>query len=289
MKNNELFQIGEVSRLFHVSVSILRHYDKIGLLKPEYTDEETGYRYYSTRQFECLNTIRYLRALDLPLEQISDFLQNRDTDHIAELLRRQKEEVKRRKQELELIERKIDNRLSQLEDAAASELNVLKIVEKPARRVAAVKTKLTPRNYLDLEQSIRQLEAGEENTVVFLGKVGVGISAKHLMQRRYLPYDMVFVILDEEDQFRGETLLLEPELCVTVRFQGSHERAPEYYGKMMDYIAENGYEVRGFSKELTMIDYGLTDDTSKFVTEIQIPVRGVSAAAAPRRRTDRCL
>ena len=35
MKNSELFQIGEVSRLFHISVSILRHYDRIGLLKPE--------------------------------------------------------------------------------------------------------------------------------------------------------------------------------------------------------------------------------------------------------------
>lgn len=272
MKNNELFQIGEVSRLFHVSVSILRHYDKIGLLKPEYTDQETGYRYYSTRQFECLNTIRYLRALDMPLEQISEFLQNRDTDFMAELLRRQKEEVKRRQQELLLIERKIDNRLGQLEDALASELDVLKVTEKPARRLASVKTKLTPTSYLDLEQSIRQLEAREENTVVFLGKVGVGISAEHLVQRRYLPYDLVFVILDEEDHFRGETMLLEPETCVVMRFQGSHERAPEYYGKMMNYIEENGYTVSGFSKELTMIDYGLTNDTSKFVTEIQIPV-----------------
>ncbi|MDO4305440.1 MAG: MerR family transcriptional regulator [Eubacteriales bacterium] len=272
MKDNELFQIGEVSRLFHVSVSILRHYDKIGLLKPEYVDEETGYRYYSTRQFECLNTIRYLRALDLPLEQISGFLQNRDTDHIAELLRHQKEEVRRRMQELELIERKINNRLVQLEDAADSELDVIKIVKKPSRRVAAVKKKLTPRNYLDLEQSIRQLEAEEENTVVFLGKVGVGISAEHLKIRQYLPYDMVFVILDEEDQFRGETLLLEPETCVTIRFQGSHERAAGYYDKMLDYIEGQGYLVSGFSKELTMIDYGLTNDTSKFVTEIQIPV-----------------
>lgn len=272
MKNNELFQIGEVSRLFHVSVSILRHYDKIGLLKPEYTDEETGYRYYSTRQFECLNTIRYLRALDMPLEQISGFLQNRDTDHIEELLRRQKEEVERRKQNLEIIERKIDNRLRQLEDALTSRLNVIRIEEKPARRIATVKHKLTPRNYLDLEQSIRQLEAEEENTVVFLGKVGVGLQAEHLQKRQYLPYDMVFVILDEEDQFHGETMAVEPETCVTLRFQGCHDQAAQYYEKMMDYIEENGYEIDGFSKELTMIDYGLTDDTSKFVTEIQIPV-----------------
>ncbi|MEI3190543.1 MAG: MerR family transcriptional regulator [Lachnospiraceae bacterium] len=40
----------------------LRHYEKAGLLCPEHTDQETGYRYYSVRQFEVLNTIRYLRA-----------------------------------------------------------------------------------------------------------------------------------------------------------------------------------------------------------------------------------
>ena len=74
-QKKELFRIGEVSKLFHISVGILRHYDKMGLLKPEYTDQETGYRYYGIRQFECLNTIRYLRLLDMPLEEIGDFLE----------------------------------------------------------------------------------------------------------------------------------------------------------------------------------------------------------------------
>ena len=133
MENNELFQIGEVSRLFHISVSILRYYDKIGLVKPEYTDPDTGYRYYSTRQFECLNTIRYLRALDMPLEKISTFLQNRNIDSIHELLQKQKEEVGRRRQELSLIERKIDNRLMQITDALSSRLDQIKVVQKPAR------------------------------------------------------------------------------------------------------------------------------------------------------------
>lgn len=100
MEDKGLFQIGQVSKLFHISVSILRYYDKIGLVQPEYTDPDTGYRYYSTRQFECLNTIRYLRALDMPLEKISLFLQNRNIDSIHGLLLKQKEEVKRRRQEL---------------------------------------------------------------------------------------------------------------------------------------------------------------------------------------------
>ena len=45
----DLYQIGEVARLFHLSISLLRHYDKTGLVTPEYTDPNTGYRYYSIR------------------------------------------------------------------------------------------------------------------------------------------------------------------------------------------------------------------------------------------------
>ena len=36
----ELFQIGEVAKLYHVSVGTLRHYEQAGLLKPEYTDPD---------------------------------------------------------------------------------------------------------------------------------------------------------------------------------------------------------------------------------------------------------
>ena len=69
----ELFTIGEVAKLFDVNIRTLRYYDGIGLLKPERTDPESGYRYYSTRQFERLNTIKYLRALNMHIEKISDF------------------------------------------------------------------------------------------------------------------------------------------------------------------------------------------------------------------------
>ena len=58
-----LFRIGDVAKLFHLSISSLRYYEKLDLLVPEYTDPKSGYRYYSTRQFEVLNTLRYLRAI----------------------------------------------------------------------------------------------------------------------------------------------------------------------------------------------------------------------------------
>lgn len=54
MSDQELFRIGEVAKMYHMSVGTLRHYEQMGLLQPEYTDPATGYRYYSVRQFEQL-------------------------------------------------------------------------------------------------------------------------------------------------------------------------------------------------------------------------------------------
>lgn len=104
MDRKGLFSIGEVSKLFHISVSSLRHYEDVGLLYPKYTSPDTGYRYYGTEQFEVLNTIRYLRALDMPLTEIEDFLKNRDISNIEEKLMQQKKIVLEKQQELQRIE-----------------------------------------------------------------------------------------------------------------------------------------------------------------------------------------
>lgn len=90
LDKSKLFSIGDVAGLFNLSTGTLRHYETLGLITPEYTDPDTGYRYYSVRQFEPLNTVRYLRMLDMPLGSIGDFLQNRDVDVIEQKLRRQR-------------------------------------------------------------------------------------------------------------------------------------------------------------------------------------------------------
>lgn len=273
MDKRGLFQIGDVAKLFHLSVGSLRHYEKAGLLSPEYIDPETGYRYYSTRQFEVLNTIRYLRVLDMPLTQIAEFLKNRDVEHIQELLQAQKETVAKKKRELEIIEKKIDNRLSMLQDALNSELDMIRLVSFPKRRIAVIRDSLAPRSYLDLEVQIRQLEGQQKDALVFLGKIGVGITKEKLLANQYEQYDLVFLLLDPEDEYEGEVQVVPEEVCAALRFCGSHQEAPAQYEKLLAYVREQGLEIAGAAKEITMIDYGITNDTSRFVTEIQIPVR----------------
>lgn len=152
---NELFSIGEISKLFNIDVRLLRHYDKISLLKPESVDEKNGYRYYSTRQFECLNTIRYLRSLNMPLPKIREFFENRDDKKMLEILEEQKHQVEEERKRLDQIERKIENRLLQIEDAAQTDLDKIEECTLKDREIAVLKKELSISD--DLEQPIREL------------------------------------------------------------------------------------------------------------------------------------
>ena len=273
MDKEQLFSIGEVARLFHMSVSSLRHYESIGLLSPEYINPDSGYRYYSTRQFEVLNTLRYLRALDMPLPEIADFLQNRDAETIEQKLRQQKAVVEQKLAELSRIERKIDHRLSQLQDAKSARLDEIELIQTPACRIVWMEDALYLKSFLDMEPSIRRLEQSQREAVVFLGKVGVGISKEHLEAGQFSRYDCAFLLLDREDRFDGETHKLPEALCARIRFRGSHPQSGAAYEKLLAFLRAHHFTISGFSREVTLIDNGLTDDPGKFVTELSIPVR----------------
>ena len=170
MSGRDLFSIGEVARMFHLSPGTLRHYETLGLLTPEYTDPATGYRYYSTRQFEVLNTIRYLRTLDLPLGQIGDFLRDRDVDRMEDKLRRQRETVIRRQEELRRVQCKIENRLDQLRSARERPLEEIRREPLHPCRMVWLKRTLRVESFLDLEEPIRTLEQSQEEGLVFLAR-----------------------------------------------------------------------------------------------------------------------
>lgn len=69
-----MFRIGLFAQVCQVSVSALRYYDEIGLLKPQQVDRYTGYRYYTADQAPRLNRIISLKELGLSLEDIDRLL-----------------------------------------------------------------------------------------------------------------------------------------------------------------------------------------------------------------------
>ena len=273
MAERELFQIGEVARMYHLSVGTLRHYERIGLLAPERTDPATGYRYYSARQLEQLTSIRYLRALDMPLEEITAYMNDRDVDNAAASLRRQKALIARKKQELDRIERKIDHRLARLEEVCHAELDCIRLEQQPALRIVCRQETVEFHSYLWLERSIRKLEQNQKVPLSYIGKVGVGIPQERLLAGETARYELVFVVLDDEDEYDGEVLTLPEGLCAVVRFRGSHENVAGHYAALLRYFREHQLKPAGFSREITLIDDCISADPGQYVTEIRIPVK----------------
>ena len=65
-----MFRIGEFSKLTKTTVKALRYYDEIDLLKPEFVDEETNYRFYTTKQLVKLHKIQSFRQIGLSIDEI---------------------------------------------------------------------------------------------------------------------------------------------------------------------------------------------------------------------------
>ena len=266
----ELFTVGELSKLFSMNIRTLRYYDQVGILKPEMTDNKTGYRYYSTRQFERLNTIKYLRALDMPIEKIAHFFDNKDPETMVELLRGQQADISCKIAGLQTISRKIDNRLTQIQDAVCSSMNIIRIRHLEKRAVLSLRKEI-PRG-TDLEYPIRELERlNALSPAMFLGKVGVSISADDLRNRKFDRFSEIFVFVEDEDRYEGNLEYQKEQDYLTIRFSGTHVKSDDSYNLLLDFMEKENLRMTGSSVEITLIDSGLTNNQSEFVTELQIP------------------
>ena len=264
------FTIGEFSRLLDIKIATLRYYDEIGLLRPAFTDENNNYRYYSTEQFERLNSIKYLRALDLPINELLDFFDYREIDTLIEMLEKQKAEIARKKRELEIIEKKINRRLERIDDAVNTALDTISEVKLPEMRAAYLR-----HDYVlgdDIEFPISELRTMFGiNRDIFLGKIGISISSSNIKSENFNQYSGIFMLIEEEDKIEAPTITFPSRNYLRIRFKGTHMDAAYYYKKLLSYMKKKHYKLIGDSIEITLIDYGITNDLDKYVTEILLP------------------
>ena len=80
------FSVGEAAKAVHTTSETLRHYDRIGLVKPSKKDEWTNYRYYTEPDIVRLNTVRALQLMDLSLQEIKKVLEYDDLEKIVDFL-----------------------------------------------------------------------------------------------------------------------------------------------------------------------------------------------------------
>ncbi len=76
--------VKQVSDLTGISVRMLHHYDKIGLLKPS-SITDSGYRLYGDESLDTLQQILFFKELDIPLKKISEIIAGPQYDKMQTL------------------------------------------------------------------------------------------------------------------------------------------------------------------------------------------------------------
>lgn len=94
MPSNHTASIGHAARMAGLTTKALRHYDRIGLLRPAVVDPATGYRRYAHQQLDQARLIRRLRDIEMPLDEIGGVLAQPGT--LAEALARHRRRIEAR-------------------------------------------------------------------------------------------------------------------------------------------------------------------------------------------------
>lgn len=71
---SNLLSIGEFSKISGVSIKSLRYYDRLGVLRPAYVNEDNGYRYYRLKQMYLLDSIIFCIDTGIPLRKLKNYL-----------------------------------------------------------------------------------------------------------------------------------------------------------------------------------------------------------------------
>lgn len=137
-----MLKIRDFARLAEVSMTTLRYYDEIGLLKPVHVDPETGYRFYTMDQLPYLHRILALKELGLGLTQIGEILdEGVSAEALQGMLRLRQAQLQQHIQaEQEQLVR-IEARLLSLEQGSC--LPTYEVVLKAVRPITGISLNLT--------------------------------------------------------------------------------------------------------------------------------------------------
>lgn len=274
-----MFRIGEFSRIAQVSGRLLRYYDEIGLLSPEFTDPQTGYRYYSAHQLPRLNRILVLKELGLSLEQVARLLdQHTSNDEIRGMLTLRKAQIERTVQEEMVRFRDIESRLQQLDtQGQIQEYNVV-LKSVPAQNY------LSFREMLPGMEAIRRLVkrivvvvppiAGKNN----LSTIAIIIHSP-LYEPEVLDVEVGYLLtgtMPKRVVLPEERVLTTRELpaidtMATIVHVGPVNESHGSYGILANWLEANQYQIVGTGREI-MMQLPLPGNEDEVVMELQLPV-----------------
>ncbi|CUO00238.1 MULTISPECIES: MerR family transcriptional regulator [Clostridium] len=267
------FSIGEIAKIHNVSVQTLRHYDKIGLLTPSYINKETGYRYYSSKDFVIIDLIKQCKSMGLSLDEIKDIIHNYTSlDSILDIMKKQKDIIDKKINELNTIKNNISFLEKRINESLEEGINVIFIKEYPKREF--IKYNNTNRFTVEFEINLSKALADAERKYNNFNKELAFVTSfndfrrddKTIYKAMMLSFtDMISI--DEKEKF-----IIPKGKYLTINFDDDYKDTKKYYTKIMNYIRENNIKVKGDFYEIYAMTRVGNDGREKSLGKLQIEV-----------------
>lgn len=271
----DYLSITEMAKLRDLTTETLRHYDRIGLFKPEYVDPITNYRYYSSAQFEILGTIKELRQLGMSLDDIAEYFNDRNLEKSTRILKEQHELLKKEIKEKTVLEKTLRRKLSFI-----NKINAIQKVGVPTFKVMPQRFMIT---HGKLYRDSRQIVMGQTELEKYLSVKAPVLATDRMAYYTTenifaAPYGKVFgiapmIFCDPEEIKKSMEIHLIPSgRYACIYYNGSIYPDKENFDKLKKFISDNGCTVSGNIYIQHIIDVTLTSRPSEKMIEMQVPV-----------------
>ncbi|MGI5998818.1 MAG: MerR family transcriptional regulator [Lutispora sp.] len=270
--------IGQMAQLNHVSEQTLRYYDKLGLLKPNEVDKETGYRYYSIKQSARLDMIQYMKSLGMSLKDIKEQLNNCDIGLIKSILEQKSKQIDEQIEALKFQKRAVERAIISYERYETSPPDgtiVLEFIGK--RKVYSYETEINFYEYgLEAyEEILRNLKQDLKNKglpQIYFCNAGNIVSQENIMERKFISSE-IFVFVDREyvPAQLIKTIPANIYLCI---YCNKFDKEISYAYRLLDEIEKCNYTIAGDYICEVIADLPDYDDNERgMFFRLQVPVK----------------
>jgi len=260
------YKINEISKLYNIGKDSIRYYEKLGILKPR--RDTNGYRLYSLKEMYKLNMIRDLRSLDFSMEQIREYLDNQCLANTLEMLNQEKSYIQKQQRILELRERRINERIVDLNQSLQVQTNQMTIQTIDNRYCVQLSEHITRDEEVDF--LMKKLEQKHEEKIRDFGNqtIGAFYHMEDVISGSANVYESIFFVLEEETE--DFDFLLPEGQYLSIFYRGSYDQNKRVCHKVLRYAKENNLKNDGKLFEFYHIDNRDTIDEKEFLTEIQL-------------------
>lgn len=268
-----MFTIGDFARHGRVTVRMLRHYDAIGLLRPARVDPFTGYRGYEAVQLSRLNRIVALKDLGFTLEQVSSIIDDKvGIDELRGMLRLRRAELANQLAADRARLAAVEARLRSIETEGAMPTNDVQVKRVPPVRVAEVSGVAASFEPESITPVIRPLY---KELWGHLETAGVTPAGPAIAYYEDAPEGGVLVhaaLPVNAEAVDGVQIVDLPgiERAATIVHHGAMDNVLSTIQTLATWIDDNGHTSAGYNREVYL---EWSEDTSKWVTELQEPLR----------------